>query len=101
MRGGWYSIVGFNSVDPLGLVTRLIFPRARQYDGRVLRPGTLCQNAVGLRPNPRFDGRIGVYGKFHSFEPPQIEILANNAGAHTPDMKVDLIYHGEMEPTTY
>lgn len=101
LRGGWYSVVGLDAVDGNGLVVRLIFPRARQYDGRVLRPGALSQNVVGRRPNRLFMGRLGPYGKFHSFEPPQIEVLAVDAAAHTPDLKLDLVYHGEAEPMNY
>lgn len=101
LRGGWYSVVNLWSVDPNAVACRLIFPRARQYDGRVLRPGVITQHAQTRRPSPLLTAGLGVLGKFHSFEPPQIEILTTDAAAHNPDLRMDLVYHGEAEPTTY
>jgi hypothetical protein len=101
LRGGWYSIVGINALVANLIALRMIFPRAKQYDGRVLRPATLAQNAVTRRPNSIFDGGMGVYGKFHSFEPPQVEVLATAAGNMNPDIRLDIVYHGEAEPTNY
>lgn len=101
LRGGWYSVVGFNVFDASTLAARLIFPRARQYDGRVLRPGTLAQNAGGNRPDRKFDGGLGVYGVFHSFEPVQVEILSNTAALHTGECRLDLVYHGDSPPAGF
>lgn len=101
LRGGWYSVVGFNVFDAGTVAARLIFPRGKPYDGRILRPGVLAQQATGNRPDPRFMGRIGVYGKFHSFEPVQVEIFSNTAAAHTGECRLDLVYHGEQEPMSY
>lgn len=101
LRGGWYSVVGFYVFNASALCARLIFPRAKQYNGRILRPGTIIQNATGNRPAERFGGRLGVWGKFHSFEPVQVEIAANTAAAHTGECRLDLVYHGENEPQGY
>lgn len=101
LRGGWYSVVNLFAEDPAALAIRLIFPRARQYDGRVLRPGVLTQQSFATRPSPTLRDGLGVMGKFHSFEPPQIEILTTTTANHTPDMRMDIVYHGEAEPTTY
>lgn len=99
LRGGWYSIVGMAVEDPNTIAARLLFPRGRMYDGRVLRPGVLVQNAYIRRPFRKFMGGVGIYGKFHSFEAPQVEILATNAAAHTGDLQLDLVYHGDAEPS--
>jgi hypothetical protein len=101
LRGGWYCVNGVNFEDANTLAARFLFPRAPLYNDRILRPGCLSQNAYGRRPNPRFMGRLGRYGMFHSFEPPQVEILAVNAAAHTPDMRLDLTYLGDSPPDTY
>lgn len=101
LRGGWYSVVAAFSEDPNCLAFRLIFPRAKQYGGRILRPGSLAQNAYVRRPARQIMDGLGVWGKFHSFEPPQIEILCVNAAAHTGDLQLDLVYHGESEPQGY
>jgi hypothetical protein len=101
LRGGWYSVVGFNVFDASTLAARLIFPRARQYNGRVMRPGTLVQNATGNRPDRLFGGKLGAWGKFHSFEPVQVEIFSNTAALHNAECRLDLVYHGDAEPMNY
>lgn len=100
-RGGWYSVVGLSLFDASTLAGRLIFPRGRAYNGRILRPGAPAQNAVARRPDRLFDGQLGVYGKFHSFEPVQIEIFSSTAAAHTGEVRLDVVYHGDMEPAGY
>jgi hypothetical protein len=101
LRGGWYSVNGLNFEAVNVLALRFLFPRAPQYQGRILRPGALSQNAYGRRPNPRFMGRLGVYGMFHTFEPPQVEILAVNATAVIPDMRLDVTYLGDTPADVY
>ena len=101
LRGGWYSVVGLAVEDPHSIAARLVFPRAKQYVGRVLRPGCLVQSSFANRPAPEFMGRIGPYGKFHSFEPAQIEILAVTTATQAGDIRLDMVYHGDTEPTAY
>lgn len=101
LRGGWYSVVGLNVVDPAAWAARLVFPRGATYSGRILRPGSLVQQATGNRPDRRFMGQLGTWGKFHSFEPVQIEIIAGTAAAHTGEVRLDLVYHGATEPKGY
>ena len=98
LRGGWYAVIGMEVVDPNCLYARLIFPRGNVVNGRRLRPGCLADNAFGARPWPDFSGGMGLYGKFHSFEPPTIEIIANDAAAHTGEVRLDLVYLGDMTP---
>lgn len=95
LRGGMYAVLGMNVFDANAMLARLVFPRGNTYGGRRMRPGCLVQNAVGDTPNPMFMGGLGLWGTFHSFEPPQVEILANNAAAHTGEVRLDLAYLGE------
>lgn len=101
LRGGWYSVVAAFVEDPNTLAFRLLFPRARSYDGRILRPGSLAQNAYVRRPARQIMDGLGVWGKFNSYEPPQVEILAATSAAHTGDLQLDLVYHGDNEPQGY
>jgi hypothetical protein len=93
-KGGWYAIVGMNVEDPGTLFARLIFPVGQAYQGRILRPGCIVQQAYGNRPDPRFMGRLGLYGYFNSFEQPYIEIFSTTTSAHTGDCRFDVIYMG-------
>jgi hypothetical protein len=46
------------------------------YNGRALRPGDIVSNASGdypWYPHPHQNYPFGVWGKFHTFELPQIE----------------------------
>lgn len=95
LKGGWYAVNGMVTEEPNVLYTRLIFPRGNVISGRRFRPGCLNINAPGSRPWEGFSGGMGVWGRFHSFEPPQVEILANNAAAHTGEVRLDLTYLGD------
>lgn len=97
-RGGWYVVVGLAVEDPGVIAARLIFPKNTPYNGRVLRPGCLVQQSYANRPAPQFMGQIGVYGFFNSFETPQIELLSTTTGAHTGDVRLDLVYMGDGAP---
>ena len=95
LRGGWYSLVGAGCFDAGTLALRFVFPRPYIYQGRKLRPGIVCDEAIGnIIWSPQFGG-LGEFGRFHSFEPPQIEIYANASAASTQEIRLDLIYHGE------
>ena len=94
LRGGRYTIVGLNVFDANSLAVRLVFGRGNMVNGRRMRPGVLCQNAVSDRPNPVFMGGLGVYGEFLTIEPPQVEVYATNTAAHAGECRVDLIYSG-------
>jgi hypothetical protein len=101
LRGGWYVVVGF-AFEAAGVpLARLYFPRALPYNGRILRPGVLGQQAYGNRPDPRFGGRIGVYGAFHSFEPLLVEWIPNATGSLTLNCVIDVIYVGDTPPAGY
>lgn len=93
LRGGIYSVLGFQAQCTNGLAVRLISPRMRSYLGQPLRPGFLLQNAIGdvpeqkVRLNPWFWGEVF---RFHSYEPPTIEVLGNTSGSQTLECRMFL-----------
>lgn len=98
LRGGVYSIISAECICTNGIFFRLIMPRQKMYKGRKLRPGWLCQNAAGdleearMQVNPFI---LGEWGRFHTFELPQVEIWAFTAGAQTAEVRLTLEYLGE------
>lgn len=101
LRGGTYSIVGCEVVCVNSALFRLIFPRSRLYKGRRLRPGFLCTDVIGDQPDLRMHldpMYMGEWGRFHSFELPQIEVYGAAAAAGvTVEGRVWLAYLGESE----
>lgn len=95
LRGGWYAIVGAQCFDALTLALRFIFPKAPMYQGRKLRPGILCQQSFAEKPWRAQSLGYGEFGRFHSFEPPQIEIYASNTAASVQEIRLDIVYLGE------
>lgn len=99
LRGGIYSIIGAEVVGAASLLFRLIFPRSRLYRGRRLRPGWLCQQAIGDLPDTRFlidPYYFGEWGRFHTFEPPQIEVYTAAASSTvTHEIRLYLAFLGE------
>jgi hypothetical protein len=100
LRGGNYSVIGFQAQCTNGLAVRLISPRMRLYAGQPLRPGFLCQNAIADVPeakvhlNPWFWGEVF---RFHSYEPPTIEVLGNTSGSQTLELRFFLRWLGGSE----
>lgn len=98
VRGGIYNVVGCEIFDAGTLAFRLLFPKAQMYAGRPLRPGTLCREAIGNVPfGMAFPGPWvwGSWGRFHTFEPPQLEVYANATGASTQEGRMYVVYEGE------
>jgi hypothetical protein len=97
LRGGVYSIIGYDCFLAGCIASRIIFPRQKLYQGRKLRPGNLCQNALGDFP-PLYgynQARVfGEWGRFHTFELPQIEVWGNAAGAVTAELRIHAVYLG-------
>jgi hypothetical protein len=97
LRGGVYSVVGAQVQCTAGDAFRLIFPRARMYMGRKMRPGFLCQSAIGdleevrIYSNPFY---LGEWGRFHTFEPPQFEIFASTGASRAIEGRLWLVYLG-------
>ena len=77
------------------LAFRLIFPRNKLYQGKQLRPGWFAQNAVGsfqdvvsqINAFP-----LGIWGAFHPFEPPSIEVYASTSAAMQPIFRLWCTY---------
>jgi hypothetical protein len=103
LRGGVYSIVGAECVGAASALFRLIFPRSRNYKGRYLRPGWLCQQAIGDLPEQRLHINpyyLGEWGRFHTFEQPQLEVYGAAATSSvTFELRLWLIYLGQDEAT--
>lgn len=95
LRQGWYALVGAQAMFANLQCMRFIFARPYIYSGRKLRPGIIGQNAIGDFPADWQMGGLGVFGVFHTFEPPQVEILSVTAGAKTPEVFLDVVYLGE------
>lgn len=98
LRGGVYSVIGAEVFDAGSRAFRLNFPRSPSTRGRRFRPGALCREAIGDIPvlpttyGPLF---FGLWGRFHTFEPPQIEIWANATAASAQEGRMWLVYEGE------
>jgi len=98
LRGGVYAVCHATMQGTNAAAFRIIFPRFRLYHGRKLRPGGLIQNAVGDALNNQFYPpycSFGEWGRFHTFELPQIEVLGTTAGAITYQVFLWLVYLGE------
>lgn len=94
--GGVYSVVGAHMVAPNAVAFRLFFPRQPLINGRQFRPGGLVQNATGNMPWEAQNLGFGEWGRFHTFEPPSVQVLADAAGG-TLEMRLTLIYLGSDE----
>lgn len=99
LRGGWYTIWGMQCFDAGTLAARLILSKPFIHQGRKFRPGIICQEARANKPWMAQMGGLGVFGKFHSFEPPQIEIMANATAASAQVIRLGVTWHGETEPS--
>jgi hypothetical protein len=101
LKGGVYSVVGMHVIDANTLAGRLIFPRGNVINGRRLRPGVYASQALGDRPWRSFQGELGLFGRFHSFEPPLLEILTTDTANHASGvLTLDLIYMGNIQLQT-
>lgn len=103
LRGGTYAVVGAQVQCPSGLAFRLIFPKYKlAYGNRKLRPGWITQQSLGdleeatMQINPFV---FGEWGRFFTFEQPQIEFNGSTAGAQTAEGRLWLAYLGESDLT--
>lgn len=94
LRGGFYDVLGAWAVGASDLAFRLVFPRAQFSGQRQLRPGSLCQDAVGNLP-PEINDELGYWGSFHSFEAPTLQVFALAAGATAIEGRLLLGYPGK------
>lgn len=93
LYNGSYAVVGAWVVAPGALAFRLRFPDAQSVDGKQMRPGGLVQQSLGAIPWPAQPGGLGEWGRFHTFSPPSIQLLADAVGG-TYDVYLSLIYLG-------
>lgn len=100
-RGGVYAVVRATVQQASDSIAfRIIFPRHPFYRGRKLRPGWCVQNAAGdfddviTQINPY---HLGVWGWFHTFELPMVEVFASTSAAMTPIIRLWCIYLGGDE----
>lgn len=93
-RGGWYCVNACFCQSANLRAFRLLFPRNQEYNGRILRPGGLVQNALGDLIKPYFDDGMGEWGRFHTFEPPQLEVWGDAAGADAQVLMLDVTFLG-------
>jgi len=98
LRGGVYAVCGATVQGTNASAFRIIFPRYRLYHGRKLRPGFLIQNAIGDVLTNQLDPyqlAFGEWGRFHTFELPQVEVFGTTAGSITYQVFLWLVYLGE------
>ncbi len=95
LRGGMYAVVGCQVFDAGCLAYRLWFPNGNEQNGRRFFPGGLGLQAIGNVPEEAFSGNMGEWGRFNSFEPPQIQVFNTTTAASAQVGKMDLIYLGE------
>jgi len=93
--GGWYVVnrAWCQAASP-ARAFRLYFPRSPGVNGRQFRPGDLVSTATGDLVTPNWQLELGPWGAFHTFEPPQVEIYGDTAGANTQTMYWDVDYVG-------
>lgn len=96
LQNGVYAVVGAWVVAANGIAFRLVFPSAPSYSGRQLRPGSLVQNTTTIIPIDQQREGYGEWGRFHTFEPPSIQILSDAAGG-TYEVRLDCIYLGQSQ----
>lgn len=85
---GDYAVVGMKVVCADAWAARLIFPA-----GQGMRPGTMTGETVAgyeYQDQARH-GKLGEWGRFHSVNIPQLEVLGHTAGAETPRVYLDVV----------
>lgn len=82
---GQYSIIGMEGWGTGGVCGRLIFPGpALAGMQSQVRPGVLQPTAQGSEHNRYMRyGRLGEYGRFNSYAPPQLDVLATGTTRQT------------------
>lgn len=91
---GVYSVVGCHAQIAAGIAFRLFFPSQQPVEGRQLRPGGLVTAAITDFPWPAQHMGLGEWGRFHTFEPPSIQVLG---AAGATEVRLDLVYLGTDE----
>lgn len=93
LYNGAYAVVGCAVFSPNAQAFRLRFVDSGEYGGRQLRPGGLCQQSVNGNMFARQFGGLGVWGRFHTFSRPQLQVYNDTTGG-TYTVLFDLVYLG-------
>lgn len=85
---GTYEVVGLKVVCADAWAARLVFPAGQQ-----LRPGVMTGETVAGFDYMQMErhGKLGAWGRFHSVNLPQLEILGHTAGAETARVYIDVV----------
>lgn len=85
---GTYEVIGLKVVCADAWAARLIFPAGQQ-----LRPGVMTGETVAGFEYLQMErhGKLGAWGRFHSVNLPQLEILGHTAGAETARVYLDVV----------
>ena len=94
LLNGVYAVVGCNVVAANALFFRLRFPDQLAVNAKQNRPGGPVQDTLALAPWKPLMGGLGEWGRFHTFNPPQVQVFADAAGG-TYEVRLDLLYLGE------
>lgn len=103
LKGGVYAIVGAEVQGANTIAFRLNFPKMPLYQGRKFLPGSIAKEAIG-NAGAQFNisgfgmgvTALGEWGRFHTFEPPTIQVLAIAAAAVAHEIRLDLVYLGDQ-----
>lgn len=85
---GDYSVIGLHVFCADAWFARLVFPMDTSF-----RPGVVTQETLGafMDSQPFRYGRVGEFGRFHSVNLPQIEVLGHTAGAEAVAAYIDMV----------
>lgn len=85
---GRYQVLGMKALAATGVAARLVFSDSEYRPGVLITTATQNNEARFFR-----DGRMGVWGEFHTNQPPRLEVLAGAATAQT--VHLDLVRLGQ------
>lgn len=92
---GDYAVIGMHAWMTNGVFARLVFPANTTW-----RPGCPCYQSLTTAdafPMFRF-GNLGEWGRFHSVNLPQIEVLGDTAGSQTFNAVLDVVMLSQNPP---
>lgn len=104
LRSGTYALVGCIGFGAGIQVGRWVFPRAPVVAGRRMRPGFIMNQAVGDVPmdfTPYQQFAWGEFGRFNTFELPQIEWWSSAGGAIAVELRMYLVWLSKSMDVQY
>jgi hypothetical protein len=104
LRGGTYALVGMQFQGAALQAGRVVFPRAPIWHNRKLRPGVLGSQSIGDVPldfTPYQSFVWGEFGRFSTFEPPQVEWWSSAGGAIAVEMRWWLVWLSDSMDVQY